>query len=159
MSYTGTASIDNGLIEKYIAICPLVNESPTSWLLQLATFIKSKMTENDNTVFTLCGYYYSKRIVISTNTKNLKIKVHPDDQGIVFSGESNYISHLINYELVVFDYGKFTMQDSVDFLRFLVKTVSGLMQFGQCLPTVSEECDILAIYSNNAYWVQHSVLH
>lgn len=163
MSYTGTASIDNGpisaVIEKYIELCPLVNETPASWLLLLATSFKGKMPDIHNTVFTLCGYYYGERIVISNSTQNPNIKVVTEECGLIYSGESYYISNLVNAEHIAFDYSKFTMQDSIDFLRFLVKTVSGLMHFGQCLPTVSEDCDILAIYPNKAYWVQHSTLH
>ncbi len=163
LSYAGTASIDNGpisaVIEKYIKLNPLADEDPLNWLLILATYFKNKMKESDNTIFTLCGYYHGERIMISSNTKNPEINIYSGTAGITYSGENDYVSHLISSDLVHFDYTKFTMQDSIDFLRFVVSTVSGLMRFGQCLQTVSDECNILAIHPNEAYWVQHSILH
>lgn len=164
LSYTGTSSVDNipisALIEEYISQHS-VNNNPPIWLLEMANYFHLKMEqiENANCVFIFCGYHNDSQFVLTTNTMNPEVTDSTEKHCLIYSGESILLDHLINSDLIAFDYSKFTMQDSVDFLRFLNETVSGLMYFGQILPTVSKECDILAIYPNETRWVTHDTLH
>lgn len=163
LSYTGTASIKNvptsAIIEEYLLSNKIENNHPKNWLYQIANNFKSKLSETQNIIFILCGYIKGQQFVMSASTQEPNVEFASSSSGILYSGESKFIDHLICSKLIAFDYEKFTMQDSINFLRFLNNTVAGLMYFGQVLPTVSKDCDILAIYPNETYWVTHDSLH
>lgn len=162
LSYTGTASINSvptsAIIEEYLSSNKIEDNQPKDWLLQLANGFKSRLSETENIVFILCGYFKGKKFIITTNTKEPNVESIKALSGILYSGENKFVDYLINSKLIAFDYSKFTMQDSINFLRFLNNTVSGLMYFGQILPTVSNDCDILAIYPNETHWIHHDAL-
>lgn len=165
LSYTGTASINNvptsALIKNYLKENQSYNSAPEDYLLKTAIHFHSIQSEGQNIIFIMCGYFCSKRFVISTNTISPKIKSVPcDTNSITYSGQNDFVKMLTEQDqTIVFDYGNFTIQDSIDFLRFLNKTVHGLMRFGQIFPTVSENCDILAIYPNKSRWVERLTPH
>lgn len=164
LSYTGTSSINqaplSALLERYFLDNIIGEDYPDTWLLNLANYFHPLLSNDENIVFILCGYYKNKQFVISTNTSSPNINTFntSHDSSIVYSGESNIVASLINSKEIAYDYNCFTMQDSVDFLYFLNRTVADMMYFGQYLPTVSKECDILAIYPTNSYWVLHDSL-
>jgi len=60
--------------------------------------------------------------------------------------------YIIKSKLITFDFDKFTIKASKEFLEFLISTVSGIMNFGQYFPTVSRECDSLIIRQDNVYF-------
>ncbi|MEZ3443615.1 MAG: hypothetical protein K1W30_00490 [Lachnospiraceae bacterium] len=158
LSYTGTANVGpiplSCFLTLFISKNPIHDLNPSEWLLDLAQGFNEFYTNNENIIFTLCGYYHGDRVVITTNTQSPEITNIIDD-GILYSGENDFVSMLIKTDIIKFNYGNFTLQDAANFLRFLNTTVAGLMKFGECLPTVSESCDILAILPDNAYWLNH----
>ena len=148
------------MIEDYISSNALKNAHPTDWLANLVSYFQRNIHNGEHIVFTLCGYYLGEKNILTTNTSvPNNIRSITEKAGLLYSGETILLSHLVNSDLAAFDYAKFTMQDSIDFLRFLIKTVSGLMHFGQMIPTVSYDCDVLALFSNEACWIEHSELH
>lgn len=162
LSYSGTADVGSVplsyFLTTFINTNPIRDLKPDEWLLDLAQGFNEFYVNNENIIFTLCGYYHGDRVVITTNTQSPKITNIIDD-GILYSGENDFVSMLIKTDIIKFDYKNFTLQDAVNFLRFLNTTVAGLMKFGEYLPTVSESCDILAILPDNAYWLNHLELH
>lgn len=162
LSYSGTADVGpvplTYFLARYINDNPIQDLDPSEWLLDLAKGFNEFFTDNQNIIFTLCGYYHGDRVVITTNTRSPEITCFVDDN-ILYSGESEFLSMLISTNIIKFDYKRFTLQDAADFLRFLNKTVAGLMKYGQYLPTVSESCDILAILPDKSYWLNYSELH
>lgn len=163
LSYPGTSSIGSTTISaflaEYINSHPVLENPPMDWLLDLAQKCNELLESSKNIVFILAGYYHSERFVVTTNTKEPKLNFQTDKSGLLYSGESKFVSHLINSNIIAFEYSKFTLQDAADFLRFLNKTISGLMRYGQYLPTVSSTCDTLAILPNESYWLEHLTLH
>lgn len=162
LSYTGTASINNvpvsALLEKYFRENIIGESEPNFWLFMMAQYFKSQLADTGNIVFIMCGYFENKQIVMTTNTKNPQVITQNGKPKIIYSGETDFADIIINNKAVSFEYAKFTMQDSVNLLYFINNTVANMMYWGQYLPTVSKECDVLAIYPNKSHWVQHETL-
>lgn len=163
LSYSGTSSIGatpvSAFLEEYINSNPVLENSPYEWLFDLAKKCNELLESRKNIIYILAGYYNSERFVVTTNIKEPKLNFRTDESGLLYSGENEFISHLINSDIIAFEYSKFTLQDGADFLRFLNKTVSGLMHYGQYLSTVSDTCDVLAILPNKTHWLEHLTLH
>lgn len=158
LSCTGTYSINgtpvSALIENYLLENPIGNSNPNEWIIKIATFFQEKLSDSQNIVFILCGYYKNKKLMISNSAKNPEGITERNSPGTLCSGASDFASHIVNFKLAPFEFSKFTMQDSVNFLRFLNRTVSDMMYFGQYAQSVSRECDILAISPKETRWVE-----
>lgn len=163
LSYSGTSNIGSlpvsSFLEEYIKSHPISENPPGDWLLALVQECKELLKPLQNVVFILAGYYCSERFVVTTNTTDPKLNFIANESGLLYSGENEFVSHLINSNIIAFEYSKFTLQDAADFLRFLNKTVAQLMHYGQFLPTVSDTCDILALLPNESHWLKRSILH
>ena len=157
LSYTGTASVDNiplsALLEEYFIQNKIEDKDPAEWLLQLATYFHNKLTESQNIVFIFCGYYNNKKFILNTNTIQPNVNSTNKEYGLTYSGETNFLKCIIETDAIAFDYIKLTIQDAINFLRFLNETVANMMYYGQYLQTVSKECDILVIKSNDIHLV------
>lgn len=156
LSYTGTASVDNipvsALINEYISKVKIGESEPSYYLLQLSKYFCSKLSENENIIFIMCGYFDNKKFIITTNTLNPDVLIMDKSSGILYSGENDFVKQIVDTKNVAFDFEKFTIQDAIGFIKFVIKTVAKLMYFGQYFPTVSKKCDILVIRPNKAYW-------
>lgn len=163
LTYSGVSNIystsTSAFLEEYINLHPILEGSPSDWLLDLAQKCKESLNSSGNMIFILAGYYCSKRFIVTTNTREPKLNFQTDKSGLLYSGENEFLSHLINSDIVTFKYSKFTLQDAADFLRFLTQTVAGLMHYGQYLPTVSKTCDVLALRPNETHWLERLTLH
>ena len=82
-----------------------------------------------------------------------------DHSAVAYSGENEIMNVLINSKQFAYDYAKFPMQDAIDFVKFMTKTVSGLQRFQQRIQTVSEECDIFHITPYTSRWISNQFLH
>lgn len=158
LSCTGTYSINgtpvSALMENYLLKYPVGNSRPNEWLIKIAAFFQKMLSENQNIVFILCGYYENQKFMISNSAKNPENIIERDSPGTLCSGESEFASHIVNFKLAPYEFSKFTMKDSVNFLKFLNRTVSDIMYFGQYAQSVSRECDILAISPTETRWVE-----
>jgi hypothetical protein len=67
---------------------------------------------------------------------------------------SNYTIH-DNNELAIYD---FTIQDAVDYAKFLIETTERCMNFQRRNVTVSGPIDILIIKPNGAFWLKRKEL-
>jgi len=159
LSYTGTASIDgvptSALIEEYLGKNKINDTPPNVFLEKLANYFHSIQSYGQNIVFILCGFFNGEKFIITTNTIAPEISPVVKQSGILYSGENKFVKLLVGSDLIAFDFKKFTLYDFSDFARFIVKTVSGMMQFGQYMPTVSPHCDILIIKPNAIEWLPH----
>lgn len=163
LSYSGASNIGDisisAFLEEFIKSNPILENPPSEWLLLVARKCKDLLSPDQNMIFILSGYYRSERFIVTTNTKEPTLIFQTKESGLLYSGESKFVSHLINSKIIAFEYSKFTLQDAADFLRFLNKTISGLMYYGQYLPTVSSTCDVLAILPNESRWLERLTLH
>ncbi len=163
LSYTGTASINgipiSALLKQYFLDNIIGKSNPISWLLNLANHFHNLLSDNQNIIFIMCGYYNGGKFVINTNTSSPQINFSDTNHPLVYSGESDILTQIININKISYEFPKFTIQDSIDFLYFLNRTVAGMMYFGQYLPTVSKECDILTISPIDSHWVLHNPLN
>ena len=107
----------------------------------------------------MCRYYNGGKFVINTNTSSPQINFSDTNHPLVYSGKSDILTQIININKIQYEFPKFTIQDSIDFLYFLNRTVAGMMYFGQYLPTVIKECDILTISPIDSHWVLHNPLN
>lgn len=157
LSYTGTSSVNNiplsALLEEYFLENKIDNQNPSKWLLKLATHFHNELPEGRNIIFIFCGYYNNKKFILNTNTKNPHVNSTDKQHGLTYSGETKFLECITKSDTVAFEFIKFTIQDAVNFLRFLNETVANMMYYGQYLQTVSKECDILVIQPSNTHWV------
>lgn len=163
LSYTGTASINNiptsALIKDYLSKNKFKNPTPETFLKNIALYFHSIQSEGENIIFIFCGYYNKAQFILTTNTINPEPKLSEKSSGILYSGENDFVALIVNSKIIAFDFIKFSIQDFCDFSRFLNITISKMMQFGQYVPTVGEDSDILAIYPNKSRWVERLMPH
>lgn len=160
LSYTGTASIDNipvsALINEYLSKIKIGESEPSYYLLQLAKYFSYKLSNDQNIIFIMCGYFGDKKFIMTTNTQEPDVSIIDKLSGLIYSGENNFIRQIVDTKNIAFEFEKFTIRDSIDFIKFVIKTVAKMMYYGQYFPTVSKKCDILVICPNKVYWEKHS---
>ena len=167
LSVTGSFSFSgvpvSSILTNYIKLHNVNMVKPEQYLLQLARYILSLHdVESDNCILMLAGYRNTIPFIISTGTKEINIVNHinsNDHSAVAYSGENEIMNVLINSKQFAYDYAKFPMQDAIDFVKFMTKTVSGLQRFQQRIQTVSEECDIFHITPYTSRWISNQFLH
>ncbi len=167
LTFSGTASFrgvpTSFIICDYIDRFNLTSLTPSELILSLAKYIHGfHCNDNDNCVLILSGYHAGSPFIFSTGTQSPSVNTHIDQSvlsSLAYSGESNILDVFLKSDSVKYDYGNFTMQDAVDFLRFLVRTTSEWQRFQQGIQSVSPECDIICITPNNLCWVSCQSLH
>lgn len=96
----------------------------------------------------------------------------PGDQGIVWGGEIDTLSRLIQQVALVdaagavqstfpsfsIPWGFFTLQDAIDFCVFGIRSTIDVMRFQTRAKTVGGPIDVLVLKPSEAFWVQRKVL-
>lgn len=156
ITYTGSSSLENGdrtscLIRRTIAQLD-ENLSIKDELLTIKQ--KLQVVANGRNVI-LMGASVScdHNTVISTTLKSDGITEHTDKDGtcLSFSGESDTVIKLT--DMFPVDRNAFPLQESINYLRFLTRSVAGIQHYAQINQTVSEECDILVLQMSGAQWI------
>lgn len=93
------------------------------------------------------------RIVLSTSLVSEAITELTNENGncLAFSGESEILIKLT--DMFPVERNAFPLQESINYLRFLTRSVAGVQHYAQINQTVSEECDILVIQDIGAQWI------
>lgn len=155
LTYTGCSSVNDIPVPAKIAA---LWESPEN-TLSLLDFFSQFVSEmavfcKENIVFLAAGYQNGATKIYTATTTNPQ--VNPLNK-IGYSGETDIAQALLN--IVPVAYNTITLQDSIDFHRFVTQSIARLQSFGACLQTVSETCDIVALGSNGIIFTQFNKLH
>ncbi len=127
------------------------------------------------TTFYVAGYNKTTQeqevYLVEIMNHNVVKMNQPNDQGVVYGGEYDVVSRLIqpvflkdsqnNYQpLPTFPipYSFFTIQDAVDFSVYLIKTTIDTMRFQSRHKTVGGYIDVLFIHPTGFEWVAKKVL-
>lgn len=159
LSITGSFSFNeiplSSIINSYILSHDVEQVQPAEYLLSLAEYIKKLHNSDcDNCILILSGYRNTNPFILSSNTLNPSVHQHIE-QGptITYSGENNLLGILLNSEGFAYDYSGYTLQDSINFSKFMIRTVANLQKYQQTIQTVSEDCDVLCITPNKSQWI------
>ncbi|WKY45976.1 hypothetical protein Q5O14_07740 [Eubacteriaceae bacterium ES2] len=168
LSYVGASTIDgvplSSIMDEYIACFSSTPPEPQSSLLEIATHIQNLISDSTFSILVMCGYFENEKFVFSINTNVLEVKEHPNLNTLIYSGDSDILSTLINN--FKYDYQKFNLADAYSFITLLNKTTASFQHFQQRAQTVSEDCDVLLITPKSTKWVtqlcvqtSHEMLH
>lgn len=160
LSYCGSSVKKNVPIS---AIIESLNEkldysryTPESLLTYIATYINN-LDSSQSTTFIMSGYKFDKCFVLSIETSQLQIRKLGTGT-VAFAGECDMLYSLLNDPKYKYDYEKFNLQDAIDFLTLLNRTVANFQHFQQQPQTVSEDCDVLVIKKTSSYYISNKEL-
>lgn len=156
LTYVGDAYLSNGQRTSSTIQHVLHQMDSSLSLEEELNIVKASLLRSGNRPdVTLLGAAISdrKNVVLTTSTKSNKITNYCNELGrcLAFTGETEAISKIVDIYPV--EYQAFPLQESINSLRFLTKSVAGVMKYAQLNQTVSEECDILVISPFKTQWV------
>lgn len=70
--------------------------------------------------------------------------------GAYYRGDDKELKNLLGLFPIDVDY--YPMQESVDYIKFLNRTIAGLQRYSKHLQSISEECDVLIIDKYGTRW-------
>ncbi len=141
ITYTGCSSINDHLIPAKISELWETVNIPKGLKEFFEEFIKIMSAYcKENIVFIVAGYENgSPKIYTATSTRPQIVEM----EDLAYSGETDIAKKVINAVPIV--YNTMTIQDRIDFHRFITHCISKYQYYSDCLQTVSEECDIVVI--------------
>lgn len=155
ISYTGASSLAGGrrtacIIRKTLAQleeCLSLEDEILSVKKELQAFANGR-----NVILIGAAICDEKNRVLSSSLTTDEITEHTkDEKCLAFSGESDTVIKLT--DMFPVDRNAFPLQESIDYLRFLTRSVAGLQHYAQMNQTVSEACDVLVIQSSGTEWI------
>lgn len=143
VTYTGCSSVNDFPVPAKISELWECADSAT--VLPLSDFFSEFVTAmsnfcNENIIFIAAGYQDGVAKIFTATTTDPQVK---EMGNICYSGESDIAKTIINAIPIVYD--TMTLQDRIDFHRFITQSVAKLQFYGDRLQTVSETCDIVVI--------------
>lgn len=177
ISTCGAADIEHRPIAGYIEAFALQYSEANVDDLAEALLEHFRVLKPDlKTVFHVSGYTEDRqqRVYVVSIEENRVSKANPDGaQGAKWDGETDVLTRIINASWLNDSEGKpgqqlplypipwefFSLQDAIDFAVFAMSTTIGAIRFQNRIKTVGGPIDILAIKSNEAFWVQRKQLH
>lgn len=116
--------------------------------------MSSLTPEDENIVFIAAGYNGETAQIMTASTSNTEIRTGDD---LMYTGETDIAQTVICAMKIA--YNQMTLQDRMDFHRFVTSTISGMQHYSGQIPTVSEECDIVVLGPNGVLFSSFSKLH
>lgn len=156
ISYTGASSLEEGKSTSCIINKTLVQLGENLSLEDEILSIKKKLqsfSNGQNVILIGAAICNEKNYVLSSSLIANEITELTDKDGncLAFSGESEIVIKLM--DMLPVDRNAFPLQESINYLRFLTRSVAGLQHYAQISQTVSEDCDILVIRDSGAQWI------
>ena len=149
ITYTGASGLENQTRTSCTIKRCLSIEDELRLLKQELLAIAGKR----NVVLIGAAISNGNRIVLSTSLVSEAITELTNENGncLAFSGESEILIKLT--DMFPVEHNAFPLQESINYLRFLTRSVAGVQHYAQINQTVSEECDILVIQNIGAQWI------
>lgn len=182
VSVCGCSSINGnsitGIIEEFLL---RNNNLSVSELTKKIHTHFSNLPLKDNIEFVIAGYEQHdgcfNQIIHRVNTKSPDIEVVDTTQsGALWGGESDILSRLIcdlylrhehqdgtetytRHTGYPIPWSFFTLQDSIDFAEYGIRTTIDAMKFQRRVKTVGGPIDVLVIKPTGSKWISHKELH
>ncbi len=182
ISTCGASSINGkpitGMIEEFLRANSELSVTDMAYCIH--NFFQT-IAPYQSTEFIIAGYEEIEnklcQKIYRANTTNEKVEIiNTDTHGAIWGGENDILSRLlsdlylqeisperkVNYTKhigypILWDY--FTLQDSIDFAEYAIKTTIDTMKFQGRVKTVGGPIDILVIKPSGAQWIAHKELH
>lgn len=141
LTYTGCSSVNGSPVPAKIS--EVWESSDTQEpLVDVFTQFISIMTQfcKENIVFIASGYENGAPQIYTATTTQPQVR---NMGNLAYSGETDVAETVINVVPIV--YNTMTLQDRIDFHRFITNCVAKYQYYSDQLQTVSEDCDVVAI--------------
>ena len=148
ITYTGASSLENGEKTSCIIRNLLAGLAPTLTIEEELRSVRERLqsvADKRNVILIGAAIANNHRCVFSTSL------ISTDESCLSFSGESGTIRKLT--DMFPVNFSAFPLQESINYLRFLTRSVAGLQHYAQMNQTVSEDCDVLVIRDSGAQWI------
>lgn len=184
ISMFGQATINSipisGFVESFINENIIENKTDIDDVPQLLVDYFRRMNPVPDTGFHVAGYKMieNKKVqkvwrVFIINGNKIEIVPTQQQQGAIWDGEQDILTRLINlnvyfssdklnYSLLPaygIPFEMFTLQDSIDFAVYAIKTTADTMRFQMRYKTVGGQIDVLVIKQNECFWIKRKSLY
>lgn len=155
LTYTGCSSVNGAPIQAKIEEFWELGNLPASLFASFAQFVNTMAGYcRENIIFLAAGYENGMPKIYTATTTQPQVQ---DIGELAYSGADDIAEAVLNVAPVVYD--TMTLQDRIDFHRFITGTVAKYQYYSNCLQTVSEACDIVAISKAGVVFKQFNELH
>lgn len=98
------------------------------------------------------GIDNGQQVILSMNIKDeySTAQTNTFGYGAYFRGDDKELKELLG--LFPIDVSYYPMQESVEYIKFLNRTIAGLQKYSKHLQSISEECDVLIIDKYGTRW-------
>lgn len=157
VTFTGKADINGFPIPAKIS--ELWEDADVEASTTLSDFFAEFVSEmsnfcSENIVFIAAGYQDGSPRILTATTTDPQVK----EMGhLGYSGEVDIAKAILNAVPVVYDL--MTLQDRIDFHRFVTQSIAKLQYHSDRLQTVSESCDIVVIEKRGITFSAINQLH
>lgn len=156
ITYTGASSLENGEKTSCIIRNFLAGLAPTLTIEEELRSVRERLqsvADKRNVILIGAAIANNHRCVFSTSliSDELTDHISTDESCLSFSGESGTIRKLT--DMFPVNFSAFPLQESINYLRFLTRSVAGLQHYAQMNQTVSEDCDVLVIRDSGTQWI------
>lgn len=141
LTYTGCSSVNGSPVPAKISELWEMEDNSMPLLDFFAQFVNIMSGYcNDNIIFLAAGYENNvPKIYTATTTQPQVVEIG----NLAYSGESDIAKSVLNVVPIVYD--TMTLQDRIDFHRFITYCIAKHQYYSDRLQTVSEICDVVAI--------------
>lgn len=147
---TATAVVIKNAIAKY-------NSPRTSVLDELKGLKNALKQYTKEKQITLVGAEINngKRQVFTLTLTDKNIEKNTNEEGLCLlsRGDCSFAEMLMSFQSRNSNCVHFSLQESINYLRFVNSTVAKLQYYNGNLQSVSEECDVLVLTPKEAKWV------
>lgn len=159
IAFTGTLTLDDGTATAVVIKNAIAkyNNSRTSVLDEiqgLKTILKQR-TKQGQIILLGAEIKNNKKQTFTVSTTDDNIGKNTDEESvyIVTRGDDAIAQALVSIQGVNLNFSYFSLQDSINYLRFINSTVATLQYYNGDLQSISRECNILVITIEGAKWV------
>ena len=159
IAFTGTLILDDGtatavVIKNAIAKYNSPRTSVLDEIQGLKTILKQR-TKQGQIILLGAEIKNNKKQTFTVSTTDDNIGKSTDEESvyIVTRGDDAIAQALISIQGTNLNFSYFSLQDSVNYLRFINNTAATFQYYNGDLQSISKECNILVITTEGAKWI------
>ena len=163
ISSCGAQVIDGKTIADFIRIFEQeeVNDADTIETIaeKLSKYVVGKY--QGDLIFHVCGYNDIKKCVYRIINDTLTLEADTqDDCGVIWNGELNVISNILNgANAIPIEWNFMQLKDGIDFAEFLIDITCKIHRFQTGLGTCGGPIDILLLTKGYTKWIRHKIIN
>lgn len=159
IAFTGTLTLDDGTATAVVIRNAIAKyNSPRTSVLDELKGLKNALKQyTKEKQITLVGAEINngKRQVFTLTLTDKNIEKNTNEEGLCLlsRGDCSFAEMLMSFQSRNSNCVHFSLQESINYLRFVNSTVAKLQYYNGNLQSVSEECDVLVLTPKEAKWV------